>query len=355
MSQGRPIYRLPPIRYGQKIFLAEDVNQIVDWGQANINVPRAQKVSRGAGIKVGVADTGQPDHPDVVAQIAAGQNFSSSPDVMDHQGHSTHVCGILAANGKILGAAPQCQIWIAKVLGDDGSGGNDAVAAGINWLVSQGVDIISASLGGPFDETLAAAVYAAMDAGVLCVFAAGNDGPGNTPSSDTVGYPARLPVDPKGERPVAVASYNKSGNLSDFSSRGPEVTCAFPGEDILSTWLNGGYRQLSGTSMATPLCSGVTALLRSYEKAQVAAGTPPPSQITSNASLIDRLKATAVDVGAPGFDPGWGWGKIDAFKFVESDTPQAPAPVPLGGDLLKGVHYTPAKMNGKVGAFVWAD
>lgn len=316
-----PIYRLPPYVLGPKVYTADELEDIIDWGLKAQRIPAEWQDTQGEGIVVGVADTGRPNHPDINDNIIDSHNFSLSFTDEDLQGHSTHVCGTIAAidnNKGVVGVAPKAKIITAKVLGDDGSGDNLAVARGIRWLVNKGCQVINMSLGGPYDKEIAQACIDAVEAGVYIVCAAGNEG--YVDGQNTIGYPARL------KQTVAIASYNKAGRLSDYSSRGPEVNVAFPGEDILSTWLNGSYRRLSGTSMASPFASAVTALLLSKQEALISAAiangdNPPVSPVTNAASLIARLQGCAVDKGPVGFDSGWGWGIVDVKKFLMVSAP----------------------------------
>jgi subtilisin family serine protease len=343
-----PIYRLPPMLLGPRVYMANELTDKLDWG-LEINGIDKTWVTKGEGIKIGVADTGQPDHPDLVGAIVQAKNFSQSSTVRDLNGHSTHVCGTIGAreNGKgVIGVAPRCSIVIAKVLNDDGSGNLDAVAKGIDWLVDQGCDIISLSLGGSYHPQVKGALDRAVARGVFIICAAGNEG--YIGGRSTVGWPAASP------KAVAVASYNKDGNLSDFSSRGPEVDIAFPGEDILSTWPGNGYRRISGTSMATPFCAGMVAELIAQQRKADEAGRPVTKRIKNNIELLDHLKAVAVDKGPAGFDGGWGWGVVDVKKFyaaagVKPEEPEKTQEIDLG--LLKIVY--PAIYEGKQGWFVY--
>lgn len=345
-----PIYRLPPMLLGPKVYMANELKDTLDWGLEINGIDKAW-VTKGEGVRIGVADTGLPDHPDLQGAIIASKNFSQSSTVRDLNGHSTHVSGTIGAreDGKgVIGVAPRSQIVIAKVLNDDGSGSLEAIAAGVNWLVDQECDIISLSLGGGFHPVLKAAVDRAVARGVFVIVAAGNEG--FISGRSTVGCPANLP------NVIAIASYKKSGDLSDFSSRGPEVDFAFPGEDILSTWPGGGYRRISGTSMATPFAAGMVAELLGQQRKADNEGRPVTKYIRNNAELHAHLKSVAVDKGPTGFDNGWGWGVVDTKKFL-STTGALPTPNPTDPSkeidlgLLRIIF--PATFDGKQGWFVY--
>lgn len=305
------VYRNPPWSAGPQVLMANELADIIDWGQLAQGVDKIWPLGTGKGILVGVCDTGRPVHSDLVNKIKFAQNFSSSFSDVDQQGHSTHVCGTVAAekNGKgVVGVAHDAELCIAKVLGDDGSGDNIGVARGIRYCLDRGCDIISMSLGGGYDQEIEAAVRDAVSAGKFVICAAGNEG--SVAGQNTVNWPARL------ADTVAVASYNRQGSISGFSSRGKEVDIACPGEDILSCWLGNAYRRLSGTSMAAPFLSGLVAIMISHQREIERSGSIPAFPIRDNATLLAKLKSVAKDKGPPGLDDAWGWGVVDTEKFV---------------------------------------
>jgi subtilisin family serine protease len=306
------IFRNPPCQMGADIYMASELDDKIDWGLEINNIPDHWK-SRGKKIKLGVFDTGLPTHSDIQSAVVKYANFTNSHTAEDLQGHSTHVCGTAAArvDGKgVAGVAPECELYPCKVLGDDGSGAGSWIADGLDWGLEQDLDIFSLSLGGGRDPKIMAAVHRVLAAGKIIICAAGNSGRSQDGRS-TVGWPAKDPAVP------SIGSYNKQGNLSDFSSRGTEVTIAFPGEDILSCWLNNGYRRISGTSMATPFCSGLTANLLGDQRLAIEQGRTPQSPVNSTEELMARLKSVALDRGPQGFDKGWGWGVVDVDKFLK--------------------------------------
>lgn len=306
-------YRLPPYEV-HATFAASEVAERVDWGLELLGVPEAWKSSRGAGIKVAVLDSGVDfRHPDLQSVIEDVADFTRmNGDGMDRLGHGTHCAGVIAApqNGVgVVGVAPECRLLCGKVLADNGSGSNRNIAAGIQWAMDRGADVISLSLGGPIsDSYLAQAVRMAALAGKLLICAAGNDGVPNS-----VNYPAKY------RETLAVSAIGKNKQLAPYSSRGPEVDVAAPGSEILSTIPNGRYATMSGTSMATPFAAGVVAL--AIAKHRMAGSTTPISGIDQ---LREHLQRTSTDVGAIGRDSDYGWGLINPRDLVG---PQ-PAPVP---------------------------
>lgn len=310
------IYRLPPMVIGTNPIRASEIKDKMDWGLKALGIPSHWAETSGKGIRVGVCDTGRYEHPDIAPPVLS-KNFSASNTDKDLDGHATHVCGTLAAKKDgigMVGMAPDVEIVTCKVLGDDGSGSYEAIVAGIDYCVEHGCDIISMSLGGPWDRDLRLACQRAHREGIFLICAAGNEG------SQGVTYPAKLPWT------IAVAAYNDQGKIARFSSRGPQVDVAFPGEDIFSTWLDGKYNTISGTSMATPSCAGLVALMLSAHK--VAEGRNiPVTPITNNDELREHIQRHAVDQGPRGKDKEWGWGIPDVDGFLHGNI-HAPVPPP---------------------------
>lgn len=303
------IHRLPPWKINS---LVKQLTESVDWGLFANNVPQHWKDTQGENIDVAVLDTGiELTHPDLKDAIKDAQDFSGSMfGPQDKNGHGTHTAGTIGArknNIGVVGVAPNCNLLIGKVLGDDGSGSGDMVAKGILWAINKKAHIISMSLGSAYnDPQIFAAIQQAIQAGIIIICAAGNDGVDNS-----VNYP--------GKYTCAVSAYDKSFNLADFSSRGPEVIVSAPGVDIVSTFLlsQGGYASLSGTSMATPFVAGVVALYLALLKKN-------NTSLPNEDGIKNFLKAKSKDAGDPGFDPDYGWGLINPDSMLQLPTPVTP-------------------------------
>jgi len=283
--------------------------ETLPWGVRSIKADRVwdrngdQSIDDGAdtgqGVKVAVVDTGiDLSHPDLAANIAGGYN-AIDPDQppQDDNGHGTHVAGIIAAaadGAGVIGAAPRVSLYAVKVLGADGSGYYSDIIEGIEWCMKNGIQVINLSLGGYQNVSALHDVIAeAARRGIVITAAAGNDGP----AENSVEYPAKYP------EVIAVAAYNASRDLTSYSSRGPEVALAAPGDDILSTFPEGAYQTLSGTSMATPHASAAAALV-------IAAGVTDPAAVRA------RLYRTADKHGKGSFS---GSGQVDAERAVPAD------------------------------------
>jgi subtilisin family serine protease len=317
-------YRLPPIAV-QEVVTA--LAETIDWGLAAYGIPRTWKATRGQNVTVAVLDTGiDSDHADLAGSVAEVRDFTASRGgARDGHGHGTHVAGIIAARQNehgVVGVAPQCRLLIAKVLDDNGSGTSAAIAAGIDWACHEGADILSLSFGSPQpDQAMLAALDRAVEQRRYVICAAGNEG-----RDQSIHYPARWPL------AVAVGAVDRTGRLASFSSRGNELDICAPGESVLSTWKNGGYARLSGTSMAAPFVSGVVALMLA---AQRNSGSTAPA--FDQRKLLARLKETAVDAGAPGHDPQYGYGLIDPERLIAAPIAPQPTEIRIGPVRINGV------------------
>ncbi|WP_329374742.1 S8 family serine peptidase [Streptomyces sp. NBC_01483] len=267
----------------QKVWLDGKRRATLDKSVPQIGAPTAWAAGYdGTGVKVAVLDTGvDKAHPDLAGQVIAEQDFSDSSGTGDHYGHGTHVASITAgtgaeSGGKYKGVAPGAKILNGKVLGDDGSGEESGILAGMEWAVAQGADIVNLSLGGedtPDVDPLEEAVNRlSAESDTLFVIAAGNEG---VAGEQTVGSPGSA------EAALTVGAVDKADQLADFSSRGPRVgdggvkpDLTAPGVAITAASAPGsvlegeipsdipGYITLDGTSMATPHVVGAAAILR---------------------------------------------------------------------------------------------
>ena len=285
-----------------RVLSAKQDTEVIDWGLKRINAELAWKKTKGAGVKVAVLDTGvDPRHPDLIQNLKGTINLSNSRhDVIDQNGHGTHVAGIIAAVDNeegMIGVAPEADLYVAKVLGDNGSGGMNNIVRGIRWAVAQNVDVINLSLGTQSQPSsdLHEAVKEAAMRGIIIVAAAGNE-------NSTVGWPARYP------ETICVAASDKRDGRASFSNKGIENVITAPGVDILSTYKDGTYAELSGTSMACPIIAGAAALYIAHIKATE---YRRPTVKEVHEALV---KATD-DVGSAGHDADFGMGIINLGKI----------------------------------------
>ena len=288
----------PTIKKIEKDVIVRTNTQVLDWGIPKMNFPLAWQTGyTGRGIKVAVVDSGISSHEDLV--IAGGVSFVDyTTSYQDDNGHGTHVAGIIRASDNgfgIKGVASEVDLYAVKSIDQNGSAYLSSIIAGIDWAISNEMDIINLSLSTQSDSiSFQNILDKAYEQGILVVAAAGNDGTG---SGDTVDFPARY------ASVIGVGAIDQQNQLASFSSTGPNVEIVAPGVSVLSTYLNGSYARLNGTSMATPFVSGYFALLKQAY----------PS--LSNKQLRSILITNTQDLGSPGFDTLYGNGLLKANSF----------------------------------------
>ena len=309
------------------------------WWLKRVKADQAWSFTKGAGVTVAVIDTGLDyNHEDIASNVwynqaelnglpgvdddgngyvddIKGWDFQNNDnDPLDDNGHGTHVAGIIGAvadNLKgIAGVAPESKILSVKVLGASGSGTIQNVINGIYYAANMGANIINMSLGAlksaiPLSLRTAweNALAYARGKGVIPVAAAGNS---NTNVNKY--YPSGIST------VTAVGATDPNNNRAWFSNYGNSLDFMAPGVDILSLRASGtnfgsdsgnpNYSRASGTSMASPIAAGVAALLKSWQPT-----------LTYN-DIYNRLKKSAVDLGAAGFDIYYGYGLVNAYKAI---------------------------------------
>lgn len=304
-----PQAALPKVVVHQVVAAGDDLQQVADdrqerlrWSEDLLRLPLAWRETKGEGIKVAILDTGiDTGHPDLIGAVLDSVDLTGE-GIGDLNGHGTHCAGIVAARANgvgFIGAAPEAQLLICKVLGNNGAGSLQAIAAGVGWAVESGADIISMSLGGTADSpALHEAIHRALALGRMVICAAGNSGALFT---NAIGYPGRY------GSVITVASHDQNGLPSGFSSRGPEIDLMAPGQEIWSTYKEGGYAKLSGTSMATPFVAGLAALILAKHRQPGEHATP----VRNNEELKQHLLAMTAH---PGYhDPAGGSGPLLPF------------------------------------------
>jgi subtilisin family serine protease len=230
----------------------------LDYSLKLINVEEAWKKTKGKGVKIAVIDTGvDMTHPDLIHSFKVMINMHNrTTDVTDDYGHGTHVAGLLT--GLHTGVAPEADLYVAKVLNNEGHGTMANVSDGINFAINCDVDVLCLSLGVPFDLPvyLKQKLYDAEAKGITVVCAVGN---GN---KNTLEYPSKY------EEIVAVGGVDENCQRAKFSNFGKEIDIVAPAVNVLSTYVDGKYARMSGTSMASPLVAGAIALLIADARSQ---------------------------------------------------------------------------------------
>lgn len=276
----------------------------------------------GAGVTIGVLDSGVGYHPDLAGRILGFRDFAANQELLyDNNGHGTHVCGILCGSGKLSagkyrGMAPGARLVVGKVLDKSGDGSTENMLEGLDWILRirerYRIRILNISVGignlkdKEKERMLQEKVEQVWDSGILVVCAAGNKGPGEGTISDIGGCGKVITVGCHD----GTYGRDRSGLCENYSGRGkrdgiprkPDIVA--PGTDIMScnvypdvkksgrAW--NAYIAKSGTSMATPIVSGAAALaFQAY-----------PGM--SNEECKNRLLFTAEDLKLPWNRQGWG-------------------------------------------------
>ena len=301
--------------------VATDPLRPQQWALNNVKFEDAWAAAGtdGDGQVVAVIDTGvRANHEDLAGRVLPGQFFLHSKDgktafsgaggTTDPNGHGTHVAGIIGAaadNGKgVAGAAPGVQIMPVQVLCHDGQGLTSDVANGIKWAADNGADVINLSLGGSAQsQAELAEIQYARSLGVVVVASAGNTGSGSNGPS----YPGGF------DEVIAVAALLNDNAKASYSTVNGYVDIAAPGgtgqssaTGVLSTYKDGGYAAISGTSMASPHVAAAAALVRAAHG------------FTTHADVCNQLIRTADDLGAIGKDSSFGNGRVDPLEAVGS-------------------------------------
>ena len=286
-------------------FYTADYGLVDQPDDHDVDAPEAWGTRTGCGM-VAILDTGiDTDHPDLKGNLYKSSDkpnnnkdddkngyvddtfgfntLNGKGSGEDDEGHGTHVAGIVAAHGNnsegISGICWSANLLAVKFMNSRGKGSTSNAIEGIQYAVKAGAKVINCSFGSSSKSSaLKDAVEYAQDHKTLLVVAAGN----NDQNIDKKpSYPASY-----GDKNIlAVAASTADDTLASFSNFGSEdVDVAAPGDSILSTYLGGGYKTLSGTSMASPLAAGLASMLRKR---------------ASNATPADLRKAIRKKVDKP--------------------------------------------------------
>ncbi len=290
----------------QGVYLGQDHDWILRITQAGALIEAGYQ---GEGITICLVDTGiDLIHPDLSGvKVRAWKDFiNGEPLPYDDGGHGTAMAGLIFANGRLKGIAPEASVIVAKALRSNGTGSSETVGRAINFCMDpdrdgdlrDGADIISLSLGAqrtPFTTNAAArAAREAIEQGMFVVSSAGNDG---REDDGDVGTPANEPL------VFAVGSLNHRLEVAAFSSKGnntsegisprsdpnrkPETT--LPGVGLTTTARSSSYTAITGTSASAALLSGLLALLLEAH----------PQYQKANAEAVQELKSVLARTSLP--------------------------------------------------------
>lgn len=331
MLLGEPVLRYAEPNYiGHAAFEPNDYYYVWGdlWGLTKIGAPSAWDRSTGQGVVVAVIDTGcDYGHEDLADNIwnnsgetGAGREtngidddgngytddwrgwdfayYDNDPYDSAISGHGTYVSGVVAAVGDngvgVVGLAFDAKIMMVKALDDIGDYYTAEMVEAIHYAVDNGASVINISAGGTmYTQAIRdATVYARMNDCVIAA-AAGND------DSSVAKYPAAY------DSTIAVGATEEDDSKRSTSAFGNWLDVFAPGGDIISSEKGGGYSRVGGTSMASPHVAGLAALMLAKR---------PNLTFTQ---VRDLIRSTAVDLGDPGRDDVFGYGRIDAAAALD--------------------------------------
>lgn len=302
---------------------ADQVRERQYW-IADYGIDRAWSITRGAGVRIAIIDTGiDGSHQDLLGAVVGGTDVSGlgssngQTPVGSDRRHGTMVASLAAGRGNngtdgVIGSAPEAQLLsVSMSFGGGDVSPDDQIAKAVRWAVDNGADVISLSLTRntrDWPESWDRAFSHAAANDVVVIAAAGNRGSGTV----AVGAPATMPG------VLTVGGVNREGRASDTASaQGITIGVMAPSEGLVGAIPGGNYVSWSGTSGATPIVAGIVALVRAAY----------PNLDAAN--VINRVLQTARPVTETTPDPLYGYGLVDAYAALTADVPPVSAN-PLG-------------------------
>ncbi len=269
------------------------------YALARISAVEAQDISSGTGALVAVVDSGiDATHPDLKGKVAATFDATEGKSAITDP-HGTEVAGLVAANGLLLGVAPDARLLDVRVFEsledeDASAATSESLLRGLDWAVKRKANIINLSLTGPADPLLEEMMTAIAKRGIVVVAAAGNGGPEAEPA-----YPAAY------DSVIAVTATGTDDRAYDQANRGSYIDVAAPGIDVLVTAPAGTYQFETGTSFAAAEVTGVIALMLGQDPGM------------SRDEIMSALERGARDLGSPGKDAQFGAGLVNALASLQ--------------------------------------
>jgi minor extracellular protease Epr len=249
----------------------------LDVPDARNKVYGKPKAAGGRKVRVGIIDTGVGKH--AALAVEGGMNVTGEPPARytDEDGHGSHVAGVIAskAAGWRRGEAPRVALYAYRIFktGSEFASTFD-ISTAIKQAAADGCDLVNLSIGGAEDGAVKDAIDLAWAAGCVCVAATGNDGHDgvdhpaaykNAVAVSAIGLQASWPAGTYLEWNLSKFTGKALGGVksffASFSNRGPKVALTAPGVAIVSTIFGNRWGVMSGTSMATPVATGVLARL----------------------------------------------------------------------------------------------
>jgi len=299
-SDPRVLGAQPNYLYAMQQGAAPPAADPLQYSLAKLHLTQAHALAKGDRVLVAVIDTPiDASHPDLAGAIEA--SFDATGDADKPHAHGTGIASVIAAHGKLTGAAPGVRILAAHAFSAVNSSGTTVhILKGLDWAGKSKARIVNMSFAGPADAELHDMLVALRGNGAVLVAAVGNAGPKSPPL-----YPA---ADPS---VIAVSAIDMDDKPFAQANRGTHIAVVAPGVNILAAAPNGGYQMPSGTSFAAAEVSGIAALLLERNPKLDAA------------SIRRILMATAHDLGPPGHDDQFGAGLADALAAVNAAGPKS--------------------------------
>jgi thermitase len=279
-----------------------------EWHLTKISAPAAWSSSTGSSsVIIAILDTGvDATHEDLADKIVPGWNiYSNNSNTSDVYGHGTKVAGVAAASSNnvngVASVAWGCKIMPIRISDASGNATYSSMASGLTWAADHGAKVANISYIASTSSAVKSAAQYFQSKGGVVVSSAGN----------------YTTFDPSADNPyiLTVSATDQWDVVSYFSNTGNNVDLAAP-EGADTTQMGGGYTYAGGTSIASPIVAGVAALVLSANPG------------LTGAQAQDIVKSSADDLGPSGWDPSYGWGRVNADKAVRAATGNTDAVAP---------------------------
>jgi thermitase len=268
------------------------------WGLSKISAPGAWSITTGSSnIVIAVIDSGvDSTQPDLQGRLVAGWNiFDNNANTADVGSHGTSVAGIVGASTNngigVAGVCWTCMIMPVRVTGPDQSVTYSNIAAGITWAADHGARVANVAFVVDNSSTVTVAAQYMQSKGGVVTVAAGDYGWADT-----------NPINPS---MITVGATDQNDAIYSWSNRGSDIVLVAPGQ-AETTLPFGMYQSVGGTSISSPFVAGVAGLMLSVNPSLTAA------QVTN------MLEQTADPLGVAGWDPTFGYGRLNAAAAVKA-------------------------------------
>jgi subtilisin family serine protease len=272
-----------------------------------LKISDAHRMVRGTNVPIAVIDSEiDVTHPDLEGAVTKRFDVVGAPE--NSHAHGTGMAGAIAAHRRLLGTAPAARLLAVHAFSTTAATAESTtfnILKGISWSVQEGARITNMSFAGPRDPSLARALKAAYDKGIVLIAAAGNAGPKSPPL-----FPGADPY------VIAVTATDVNDKVFTGANRGKYISVAAPGVDILVPAPEGEYQITTGTSVAAAEVSGIVALLLERNPKLTPAD-------------IRRILTASAKRLAPGErDDNFGSGLIDPLQALQLADPRIATTTP---------------------------